>query len=108
MRRAIIAGSHRWGKNQEYLNIHRDNKLTKAEGIFGDLKLMGRGGSRLCVLAAMLKHMIWFNQIIFRHVYHECKLIPKCLFFCFWNSRDARKYKGKHFFAAEIVCYSEM
>lgn len=54
MRRAIIAGSHRWGKNQEYLNIHRDNKLTKAERIFGDLRLMGRGGSRLYVLVAML------------------------------------------------------
>lgn len=94
--------SHRWGKNQ-YLNIHRDNKLTKAE--LGELRLMGRGGSRLYVLVAML---LGLNQIIFRHVYRECKLIPKCLFLCFWNSRDARKYKGKHFFAAEIVCYSGM
>ena len=105
MRRAIIAGSHRWGKNQEYLNIHRDHKLTKAERIFGDLRLMSRGGSRLYVLVAML---LGLNQIIFRHVYRERKLIPKCLFLCFWNSRDARKYKGKHFFAAEIVCYSGM
>ena len=45
MRGAIIAESHRWDKSQEYLNIHRDNKLTKAEGVFGDLRLMGRGGA---------------------------------------------------------------
>ena len=45
MRRAIIAESHRRDKSQEYLNIHRDNKLTKAEGVFGDLRLMGRGGA---------------------------------------------------------------
>ena len=45
MRRAIIAESHRRDKSQEYLNIHRDNKLTKAEGVFGDLRLMGRGGT---------------------------------------------------------------
>jgi len=38
------------------------------------------------------------KEIIFRHVSRECKLIPKCLFLCFWNSGDARKYKGKHFF----------
>ena len=90
MRRAIIAESHRQDKSQEYLNIHRDNKLTKAEGVFGDLRLMGRGGAGSMCLG--------FNQIIFRHVYRECKLIPKCLFLCFWNSGDARKYKGKHFF----------
>lgn len=45
MRRAVIAESHRWDKSQEYLNIHRDNKLTKAEDVFGDLRLMGRGGA---------------------------------------------------------------
>lgn len=106
MRRAIIAESHRWDKSQEYLNIHRDNKLTKAEDVFGDLRLMGRGGagsmcSLLCSqdLIKSFLDMCTMNANSFQNAY----------FSVFGTVEMPENTKvNTFFFAVETVCQSGM
>ena len=105
MRRAIIAESHRRDKSQEYLNIHRDNKLTKAEGVFGDLRLMGRGGAgSMCSLVCsqdLIKSfldMCTVNANSFQNAYFSV--------FGTVEMPENTKVNTFFFFAAEIVCQS--